>query len=176
MPITWHLLSKKDAKEFLSKVLKRYPNAVGFLKRGEGWKLIKFEKGVNAYATGGEILFLEINGNLIPTLYALQSYDFKLPKVVVDEGAVPHILNGADVMRPGIKEVQGSFKVDEVVVVVEGKHGKPIAVGSALIPWSAAVDIKRGKVIRVVHYVGDQVWKALSSTSISSAASTRSKG
>jgi len=165
MPATMHFLSKKDTKDLLGMVLKQYPNMANLLKQKEKWMLIRFEGGV-AYATGGKALFLEIDGNLIPTFYALKSYDFKLPKVIVDEGAVPHILNGADVLRPGIREVQGSFEANEVVVVVEEKHGVPIAVGNALIPWSAAVNAKRGKVVKVLHYVGDPVWKALNASKL----------
>lgn len=167
MPISWHPLSKKDAKAFLNRVLNRYPSVAELLKRREGWKLVKLEEGVYAYAIEGRTLFLEINSLLIPTLWALQSYDFKLPQVIVDEGAVPHILNGADVMRPGIREVRDGFKANEVVVIAEEKHGKPIAVGSALMPWSDAVSIKRGKVVKVLHYAGDSAWKALRSLKLS---------
>lgn len=79
------------------------------------------------------------------------------PTVVVDDGAVPHIINGADVMRPGIKEINGEFNYGDVVVIKDLK-GRYIAIGVALMSASEMRSAERGKVIKVIHHLGDKLW------------------
>jgi PUA domain protein len=82
-----------------------------------------------------------------------------LPKVVVDMGAVPYVCNGADVMTPGIKDMD-SFDVGDLVVVRDIAHGKALAIGKALKSSSDIEKNKKGKAIENLHYVGDSLWKA----------------
>ncbi len=79
------------------------------------------------------------------------------PAVVVDDGAVPHIVNGADVMRPGIKEVSGSFGAGDLVAIKDLK-GRVIAFGVSLVSSGELTGISRGKVIKVIHHIGDKLW------------------
>ena len=80
------------------------------------------------------------------------------PKVVVDMGAVPRICNGADVMAPGIVRFEGEFEKDNLVFVVDERHGKPLAVGKAVCDVNTAKTVKRGVVVKSIHFVGDNVW------------------
>ena len=57
----------------------------------------------------------------------------RLGCVVVDMGAVPRIVSGADVMRPGVVDVVGDFREGDVVVIRDEIHRKAIAVGRALL-------------------------------------------
>lgn len=84
-----------------------------------------------------------------------------LPKAVVDMGAVGHVCNGADVMAPGIVRFEGDFPQGSLIVVVDVKHGKPLALGEVLYDSEAVKIVKKGVVIRNVHYVGDEVWGAI---------------
>lgn len=84
-----------------------------------------------------------------------------LPKAVVDMGAVGHVCNGADVMAPGIVRFEGEFPQGSLIVVVDVKHGKPLALGEVLCDSEAVTTVKKGVVIRNVHYVGDEVWGAI---------------
>ena len=84
-----------------------------------------------------------------------------LPKAVVDMGAVGHVCNGADVMAPGIVRFEGDFPQGSFIVVVDVKHGKPLALGEALYNSEAIKTAKKGAVIKNVHYVGDEVWTAI---------------
>ena len=47
-------------------------------------------------------------------------------------GAVKFMSSGADVMRPGITELDHEIKKDEIVVVVDQTHKKPLCVSKAL--------------------------------------------
>ena len=82
-----------------------------------------------------------------------------LPKVVVDMGAIPYVCNGADVMAPGIADMD-SFEVGDLVVVRDVTHGKALAIGKALKSSSDIEASRKGKVIENLHYVGDSLWKA----------------
>jgi PUA domain protein len=79
--------------------------------------------------------------------------------VTVDSGAVKFIANGADVMSPGIVFADPEISPGNLVVIVEEKHKKPLAVGKAL---KAGAEMKgEGKAIKSLHHVGDQIWKGL---------------
>jgi PUA domain protein len=84
-----------------------------------------------------------------------------LPRIIVDMGAVPHICNGADVMVKGVTGIEGNFEKDALVIVVDERHRKPLAVGIALADSSSIAVAKSGKVIRNEHYVGDKLWKTM---------------
>lgn len=107
---------------------------------------------------GGKGLFIRSREGLFPTLHAVES--LQLRRVAIDMGAVPHISNGADVMGPGVVEADAEIGEGDAVVVVDERHGKPLAIGLALVPGSN-MRVPKGKVIKNVHHVGDEVWRLL---------------
>ena len=111
------------------------------------------------YLINGKPAFFKAGENLYPTLLSEEVFAL-MPKVVVDMGAVPHLCNGANVMAPGIVRFEGDFKKGDLVVVVDEKHGKPLMVGKALYDASEAINVRRGVVVKNMHFVGDRVWKA----------------
>ncbi len=102
--------------------------------------------------------FWYYNHKLVPTLRYLQHHDL-LKKVIVDMGAVKFVVNGADIMRPGITEIDADIKKDEFIVVVDENNKKPLAVGLALFTGTEMQQRTTGKVIKNIHYVGDDIWK-----------------
>jgi PUA domain protein len=74
-------------------------------------------------------------------------------------GAVPYVCNGADVMAPGIKDMD-QFDAGDLVVVRDVAHGKALAVGKALKSSSDIEKNRKGRAIENLHYVGDSLWKA----------------
>jgi len=94
----------------------------------------------------------------VPTLKYLQTNSL-LKKVVIDMGAVKFIVNGADIMRPGIVEIELGIEKEEFIVIVDVNHKKPLAVGIALLDSVEMQGIKTGKVIKNIHYVGDEIWR-----------------
>ncbi|RKX44099.1 MAG: hypothetical protein DRP27_07225 [Thermotogae bacterium] len=104
-------------------------------------------------------LLLRIGGRLLPTLLYREVLEH-LPAVVVDMGAVPYICRGADVMAPGITEVKGEFEKDELVVVRDERYGKALALGLSLFSSAEVREMRKGKAIKNLHYVGDEVWDA----------------
>jgi PUA domain protein len=94
-----------------------------------------------------------------PGLPALLAETVQLPQVVVDMGAVPHIANGADVMAPGIVELDSTIVEGALVVVIDQKNRAPLAVGRTRMGAQTILDTQRGRAIETLHFVGDPVWK-----------------
>src|SRR3989338_9415160 len=94
----------------------------------------------------------------IPTLKLLQKKEL-LKKITIDMGAVKFIVNGADVMRPGIVEIEDGIQKDDFIVIIDQNNKKPLAVGIALFNSEEMRALPKGKVIKTIHYVGDVVWK-----------------
>jgi len=96
---------------------------------------------------------------LVPTLKLLQTKPELLKQIVVDMGAVKFMVSGADVMRPGIKEISETLEKEEFVLIVDQLHHKPLAVGIAQLSGAEMLAATSGKVIKNIHYVGDEIWK-----------------
>jgi PUA domain protein len=99
---------------------------------------------------------------ILPFLASEHSFLALFPSVTVDMGAIKHICNGADIMRPGIVRMD-EFSKGSVVTVKDEKYAKYIAVGIALVSSSEAKEMSKGAVIQNMHYVGDEVWQAYKS-------------
>lgn len=106
------------------------------------------------------ICFFYLEGKLVPTLKLLLQRQF-LKQVVVDMGAVKFVSSGADVMRPGIVELDHTIKKDEFAAVVDQTHKKPLCIAKALYSGEEIIALKQGKVLKAVHWVGDSIWLLL---------------
>lgn len=111
----------------------------------------------------GKPLLARSGGALFPTLAFDEVFPF-LPRIVVDMGAVPYVCKGADVMAPGVVRIEGDFKENDLLLVVDERHGKPLMIGVALFDSQAVKNLKHGKIVKNVHYVGDKLWEALKKT------------
>jgi PUA-domain protein len=133
---------------------------------GESASLFSSEK-VEMAETDGDVTFIlvekkpllmEIEGHIFPTLRGAIARPFPERRVVVDSGAVRFMANGADVMRPGIVSVTDDVVADSPVVIVEEQYGKPLAIGIALYDAAEIRHLEKGKAVRNIHYVGDDIW------------------
>ncbi len=94
---------------------------------------------------------------LIPTLKFLLK-QLILKEVVVDMGAVRFVVSGADIMRPGITEINPEIQEGEAIVILDQNNRKPLAVGIALLDGEQMQTETKGKVIKNIHFVGDKLW------------------
>jgi PUA domain protein len=76
----------------------------------------------------------------------------------VDEGAIKFLLNGADVMRPGVRSLDDWGEPGKMVVVREEKKGRAIALGPATVSSAEARGMAKGSCIKNLHHVGDRYW------------------
>ncbi len=105
-----------------------------------------------------DLLFVKKENIFFPHLYTLRNFEIELPKVLVDKGAILHILKGADVMAPGITS-SDEFQIDEIVEVVAEKGGIEIAIGQALVSSVELKEMKKGKAVKNLHYLNDKIWR-----------------
>ncbi|UUX91430.1 RNA-binding protein [Methanoplanus endosymbiosus] len=110
------------------------------------------------YLTDRNPWLMELNGWVFPTLRGIVKNSFPERKVVVDSGAVPYMVNGADLMRPGVISVSHDIKKGMPFVIYEVTHGKPLAIAEALMDAAEMEAADKGKVGKNVHYVGDDLW------------------
>lgn len=102
--------------------------------------------------------FFYYDNKPVPTLKLLQENNV-LKKITVDMGAVKFVVNGADIMRPGIVKIEDGIAKDEFVSVIDKNNQKPLAVGITLFNSEEMKAMKSGKVIKNIHYVGDELWR-----------------
>jgi len=103
--------------------------------------------------------FFFYEGNPVPTLKYLQENVFLLKRIVVDMGAIKFVINGADVMRPGITNIEEGIAEGNFVVILDVDNRKPLAVGVTMFSGEEMREMTEGKVIKNIHYVGDDLWK-----------------
>jgi len=106
---------------------------------------------------GDSLKILKINDEYIPFLSEIKLLE-RFPNVVVDMGAVKFMCNGANVMRPGIKNYS-DFSKDDIICVVEESQHKFLAVGKALVNSSEMKEMPKGEVIKNLHYISDKYWE-----------------
>lgn len=155
-----HVLSKSEARD-VALAIERALKLNKPLDVRARWEVVKLDKKEVVYLLEGKPLAIEISGMLIPSIKALMDGIAELPRVVVDAGAVKHVVNGADVMAPGIVRVEGDFTRGDLVVVVDERYGRPLCVGVALVSKSELASMTKGKVVENLHHVGDKLWNKM---------------
>ena len=107
----------------------------------------------------GEPYIIMIDNKPYPTLKSiLANNELENKTVVVDMGAVRFVTNGADIMSPGIVEADDTIVPGDLVVIVDVNNKKPLAIGESLITGPEMVESSKGKAIKSLHYVGDEIW------------------
>lgn len=98
-------------------------------------------------------------GRAFLTIRGLLKYPVTKSHVTVDMGAIRFVINGADVMGPGIVDADPGIQIGDFVWVRDEKNKKPLAVGRALIAGAEMKEKKPGKAIKSILFVGDKLWK-----------------
>lgn len=151
-----HRLREKEVKTMADEITAR-----------SGSELFQAGEAVDrAESSDYDIIFSEgvasaliLEGKAFPTVRGLLKHPATKCFVVVDMGAVPFVTKGADVMGPGIVEVDRSITVGDLVWVKDIKNGIPLAIGVAMMDGEQMATKPSGKAIRTVHHVTDKLWK-----------------
>ena len=152
-----YYVKSKEAKQILNEVSERLKvNVEDLFGSKVNVEVAEADIG-KIYLVNGKPLFFKVGERLLPTLL-FPEFVSQAPKIVVDMGAVPYVCNGADVMAPGIVRVEGEFGKGDLVLVVDEKHGKPLALGESMSNVESARNIKQGAVVKTLHFVSDKIW------------------
>ena len=120
------------------------------------------DEGIDLIFVDGQPLIMFIEGQPFFTVLGAIELSPQRKVVIVDSGAVKFIANGADVMSPGIVSADPEIMPGDLVVVIDEKHRKALAIGKAIISGSEMHG--EGKAIKSLHHIGDQIWKGLEQT------------
>jgi PUA-domain protein len=150
-------VKSKEAKQILNEVSERFEvNVEALFGLKANVEVVESDIG-KIYLVNGKPLFFKVGERLLPTLF-FQDFVLQAPKIVVDMGAVPYVCNGADIMAPGIVSVEGEFSKGDLVLVVDEKHGKPLALGESVYDAESVRNTKQGAVVTTLHFVSDKIW------------------
>lgn len=140
-------LSNKEKKELINKLPKGYEiNKKDEIKEGNDNVI---------YNRGEKFLILE-NKNYIPHLKSVD--DSIYSSVYVDKGAIPFVIKGADLMRPGIHKIDEDIKKEDIILIKDENHNKTIAIGVSLFSSEEMEKQEKGKSVKIIHYVGDKYY------------------
>jgi len=106
----------------------------------------------------GDQLIAKVDTEPFLTVQGANAFPPTESVVTVDAGAVSFVSNGADVMRPGIVEVDDDIEPGDLVAIAEETHGKVLAIGRATEPSDEMLG-DSGKVVESIHYVGDDLYE-----------------
>jgi len=157
-----HFLRSGELKTLKNLIVKNLgQKAINAIPKDANLELIVFDDGTHLYMVDGKPYFFKKGEKIFPTILFLDNFSIDLPKVVIDLGAVARVSKGADIMVPGITHIYKKFQRGDIVIVVEEKHERVIAVGIALMESDEIIKSEKGKAIRNTHHVGDKLWKTI---------------
>jgi len=152
-----HALRKSDANRLKERLYAEIgTEAEQYLARSI--EVAETNSDTKIYLVDKKPFLLEMNKVIFPTLYGALEFPMAVRQIVVDMGAVSFVVNGADIMRPGVIAVASDVKQDHPVVIVDERHKKPLAIGTALYNADELMAQTSGKVVKTWHYVGDEIW------------------
>jgi PUA domain protein len=149
------VLSHRDSAEMITKIQSALGLALNLQKSAQA-ECAEPEPGVVFIVLEGYEL-VQSGEEFFPFLGSQETLAL-FPQATVDEGAIKFLLNGADVMRPGIRKFDEWGEAGRMVVVREEKKGRAIAVGRSAVPSSEARTMTKGSCIKNIHHVGDKFW------------------
>ena len=154
-----HMMKKKAQKQLIEQLTKELDTEIANLDDDARLEEGILDDGSRVIILDGEILFFQEDQLFIPSLRAILKGIISIPQVVVDMGAVSFVVNGADIMRPGVIKVDRRIKQGSIVAIVDENHGKPLAVGISIMDTNEMESANSGKVVLSKHHVGDALWE-----------------
>lgn len=125
---------------------------------GKMIEIIETNQDLELYLVDKEPFIIKKDGILFPSLKGALARPFEQRRIIVDMGAVAYVVNGADIMRPGVVDVTPDVEAGKPVQIVDERHGKPLALGIALFSAGDLLAQEKGKVAKTWHHVGDDIW------------------
>ncbi len=154
-----HLLRRKEVDDLTAKMSTVF--GCEPLKETDNVEVAEVagEHGQEFVLVGGVPVAIYIDGVPVLTVRGLLKFKPTKAYVEVDMGAVPFVTKGADVMCPGIVTADPAIEIGGLVWVRDTKNKKPLAIGKAIIKGTEMVRTNKGKAVKTLHYVGDEIWQ-----------------
>ena len=148
-----NLKSKSETSEILKTISRLWNKDIPKIKNLKS----HYVDNDSEILVGDNLKILRLGEEYLPFLSELKLLE-TFPNVTVDMGAVKFMCNGANVMRPGIKN-HSEFSKDDIVCVIEESQHKFLAVGKSLVNSSEMENISKGEMVKNLHYISDKFWE-----------------
>ena len=150
-----HSLKRKEIKKIIDEIKNNFSidNFDKFSKVETG-----FIDDIELIFIDDKPCFMKIDNILFFTIQGIINFKPKDRLVIVDMGAVKYITGGADLMAPGIVNADVNIQEDDQVWICDQQHNKPLAIGISLMSGEQMIREKKGKSVKIIHYVGDKYW------------------
>ncbi|MHA1305053.1 MAG: DUF1947 domain-containing protein [Candidatus Heimdallarchaeaceae archaeon] len=156
---TRHFLSNKDKKKLQQKLISVFgEQAETFFSKSDRLEIGKTESDEEYILNDGKIWFFYYEGQILPSIMCLRQSKSSLPKITVDVGAIRFVLNGADIMAPGVTYFDDEIEKGSFIAVTEEKNDTIIAIGQALVDAKTFREKGKGKVVKNIHHLKDIIW------------------
>ena len=152
-----HSIRKSQAQDILSRLSEQIGPSAKFF-HADMVEVLETNANVSLFMVNKKMSLMDNGSWVFPTLRGAILFPFPERRVVVDAGAIPYVVNGADVMRPGIVSISDDVKADAPVQIVDERHGKPLAIGIALFDAPDMRAKTKGKMCKNFHHVSDEIW------------------
>ena len=134
-------------------------DSLGIDIEGDTFELVELDgTEFDIVLVDGEKLVAYVDDEPFLTVEGANEFPPQRGLVTVDAGAIEFVSNGADVMRPGIVEVDDGITDGDLVAIAEETHGKVLAVGRAQTDSDDMLG-DSGKVVSSIHHVGDDLYE-----------------
>lgn len=154
-----HHLREDAIKQILEHLRRDFgESAVDATFKGKTMEIAQSDEEQEFILVNGEPLLFSVDETTVfPTVRGALRLKPKTKRIVVDMGAVKFVAKGADIMSPGIVDVDTGIRRGDLVVICDEVHGKALAIGRALVNADGMMG-NRGKAVKSIHYVGDRIW------------------
>ncbi|WP_292424671.1 RNA-binding protein [Methanoregula sp.] len=152
-----HSIRKSQAEDLLDRLALQIGSSAA-LFHTDMIEILETNADVALYLVNKKPLLMDTGDWVFPTLKGAVQCPFPERMVTVDAGAIPYVVNGADVMRPGIVAVSDDIVAGSPVQIADERHKKPLAIGVALMDGPAIRASAQGKMCKNFHHVGDELW------------------
>ncbi len=139
-----HLLSKKEIRK-MSEVL----TSMNLLCEQTAEIQVEESKSGSQYYLGRTLIGYGDNG-FIPTPDFLNLIKPQNKKIVVDAGAVPHLLNGANLFSKGILSMTADIRKGDYVFIADEK-GRFLAVGISQVDYMPDIRNRGGEAAKTLR-------------------------
>ena len=147
-----HFLAKKEAAEVVSRLQKeKIPIEKGNVEVNE-------TKSADFYFMNGKPLAYTSEGYLVPALKMLNELKPSGRFITVDDGAVPRLLNGANLFAQGIVELDSEIE-PENMAYIRNTQGVYFAIGIVTRSASDIMANKQGEAVRIIHQASDRIYR-----------------
>jgi malignant T-cell-amplified sequence len=165
------LVKQSVARGIRGKLMEQYPMLSDVIEELMPNKspctIAKCPGRVQLVLVDGRVLFFNVHdGPFFPHLKLLHKFPSILPHMRVDDGAIRFVLQGANVMCPGLtSEGADMAEVEEdsvVAIMAEGKE-HAIGVGLMLMGTERIRTENSGHGIESMHFLNDGLWRLYAS-------------